>query len=348
MPSPADSDGLSIAVIIPCYNEAIAIGDVVRDFRRYLPGSTIYVYDNNSSDDTARVANAAGAVVHWEPRQGKGNVVRRMFADVEADIYLLVDGDGTYDAASAPLLVSRLLREQLDMVVGTRHPEGSGREYRPGHRFGNALFTRAVAALFGQDFTDILSGYRCLSRRFVKSFPALAIGFEVEAELTIHSLDLRLPTSEVDTPYRERAAGSASKLRTYGDGSRILMLVLTLVKEFRPFLFFGVIAFALVLLSIALGTPVVAEFLETGFVPRFPTAILATGIMILAFLCLTAGIVLDSVARMRREMKRLSYLAVARRYDRRETSEKPAGDRSLGIAHPLLWSESPSGRAEPT
>jgi glycosyltransferase involved in cell wall biosynthesis len=299
-----------VAVLIPCFNEEVAIGRVVDDFRQHLPESTIYVYDNNSSDRTAEAAGEAGAVVRTERRQGKGNVVRRMFSDVEADVYLLVDGDGTYDAASAPSLMYKLLSERLDMVVGARRDAGTDGLYRRGHRFGNRLFTRSVTMLFGRDFTDILSGYRCFSRRFVKSFPALSEGFDIETELAVHSLNLVLPSAEIATPYGSRPEGSHSKLGTLRDGWRILVRILVLLKELRPFIFFAVIASFLAILSVALGIPVIWEYLETGLVPRFPTAILSTGIMILAFLLFTAGMILDSISRMRREMKRLSYLAI--------------------------------------
>jgi glycosyltransferase involved in cell wall biosynthesis len=303
------TEGLRVAVLVPCYNEQAAIGRVVRHFRRALPLATVYVYDNNSTDETRAQAAEAGAVVRGETLQGKGNVVRRMFADVEADVYVLVDGDDTYDADSAPAMVERLLAEQLDMVVGCRVTEEQ-EAYRRGHRMGNRLLTGVVARVFGDRFSDILSGYRVFSRRFVKSFPALTREFEIETELTVHALELAMPIAEVQTPYRSRPAGSASKLRTYRDGLRILMTILTLFKEERPLIFFGLGGLALGLLSLALGYPVVAEFLRTGLVPRFPTAILATGLMILAFLSFTSGLVLGTVTRGRRELKRLAYLAI--------------------------------------
>lgn len=298
---------LRVAVLIPCYNEQTAIGQVVLDFRDVLPGSTIYVYDNNSSDNTIEAARSAGAVVRDERRQGKGNVVRRMFADVEADVYVLVDGDATYDAASAPTMVRRLVDEQLDMVVGCR-VHTAEEAYRRGHRFGNAMLTGFVRWLFGKSFTDILSGYRVFSRRFVKSFPALSRGFETETELTVHALELRMPVAEVETPYGVRPQGSASKLSTYRDGLRILRLILALYKYERPLTFFAVLAAVLAGGSIALGIPIVLEWVRTGLVPRFPTAILATGTMILAWLALTAGFVLEGVTRGRQELKRLVYL----------------------------------------
>ena len=298
---------LRVAVLIPCYNEQSAIGQVVRDFRGALPGSTIYVYDNNSSDSTIEAAREAGAVVRDERRQGKGNVVRRMFADVEADVYVLVDGDATYDAASAPTMVRRLVDEQLDMVVGCR-VHTAEEAYRRGHRFGNAMLTGFVRWLFGKSFTDILSGYRVFSRRFIKSFPALSRGFETETELTVHALELRMPVAEVETPYGVRPQGSASKLSTYRDGLRILRLILALYKYERPLTFFAVLAAGLAGGSIALGIPIVLEWVRTGLVPRFPTAILATGTMILAWLALTAGFVLEGVTRGRQELKRLVYL----------------------------------------
>lgn len=298
-----------LAVLIPCYNEAAAIGQVVRDFRAALPDATIFVYDNNSSDATVQVASAAGAVVRTERLQGKGNVVRRIFADVEADVYVLVDGDATYDAASAPRLIGRLIDDNLDMVVGSRvHTDAQA--YRRGHRFGNRMLTGFVAWLFGKSFTDILSGYRVFSRRFVKSFPALSKGFETETELTVHALELRMPVAEVETPYGVRPEGSASKLSTYSDGFRILKLILALHKHERPFQFFATLALVLGVVSVGLATPVVLEWLRTGLVPRFPTAILATGVMILASLSLTAGVILETVTRGRLEVRRLVYLQI--------------------------------------
>jgi glycosyltransferase involved in cell wall biosynthesis len=299
-----------VAVILPCYNEAAAIGKVVREFRAALPQAVVYVYDNNSRDDTVARAREAGAAVRREARQGKGHVVRRMFADVEADIYVLADGDGTYDAASAPALVEKLVTERLDMVVGSRLAAYEGEAFRRGHRFGNDLLTGFLGLCFGRTFTDILSGYRVFSRRFVKSFPALSAGFETETELSVHALELRMPIAEVATPYRARPAGSASKLRTYRDGFRILMTILNLFKEERPLAFFSIIAGALSLASLILAYPVILTYVETGLVPRFPTAILSTGLMILATLSLTCGFVLDTVTHGRREMKRLAYLSI--------------------------------------
>ncbi|WP_046113037.1 glycosyltransferase [Aquincola tertiaricarbonis] len=300
-----------VAVLIPCYNEEVAIGQVVKDFQAALPQAAIYVYDNNSSDRTAEVAREAGAAVRVERRQGKGNVVRRMFADIEADVYLLVDGDATYDAASGPKMVHTLVAERFDMVVGCRtHTQTEA--YRPGHVFGNAMLTGVVAKLFGRSFTDILSGYRAFSRRFVKSFPALSKGFETETELTVHALELRMPVTEIDTPYGARPDGSASKLSTYRDGWRILRLILQLYRHERPLAYFSVLAALLALLSAGLATPIILEYLETGLVPRFPTAILSTGIMILAFLFFIAGVILETVTRGRQEIKRLLYLQMSR------------------------------------
>lgn len=298
-----------IAVILPCRNEETAIAGTIASFRKALPEATIHVYDNASTDRTAEVARAAGALVGREPMPGKGNVVRRMFADVEADIYVIADGDDTYDAAVAPAMIERLLREDLDMVVGRRQGEGEAL-YRAGHRFGNRMLTGAVGLLFGDRFSDVLSGYRVMSRRFVKSFPALATGFEIETELSVHALELRMPIAELDCAYRARPAGSASKLKTYRDGFRILWTILILFKEVRPFEFFGLIALVLVALSVGLAVPVVVTFLETGLVPRFPTAILSTGIMLLAFLSLTCGLILHSLSRARIEAKRMRYLAI--------------------------------------
>ena len=302
---------LRVAVLIPCYNEEVAIPQVVQDFRAALPQAEIYVYDNNSRDRTSEVARACGAIVRVEKRQGKGNVVRRMFADIEADVYVLVDGDATYHAASAPKMVNTLLDEQLDMVVGCRvHTQTEA--YRPGHVVGNAMLTGFVAQLFGRSFTDILSGYRVFSRRFVKSFPALSKGFETETELTVHALELRMPVTELDTPYGARPEGSASKLSTYRDGWRILRLILQLYKHERPLAYFSTLAVMLALLSLGLAVPVIADYLNTGLVPRFPTAILSTGIMILAFLFFIAGVILETVTRGRQEIKRLLYLQTPR------------------------------------
>ncbi|WP_044559522.1 glycosyltransferase family 2 protein [Azospirillum sp. B4] len=299
----------TVAVLVPCYNEEAAIAKVVADFKAALPDATVYVYDNNSKDRTVEVARAAGAVVRTEPLQGKGNVVRRMFADIEADVYVMVDGDDTYHAASAPALIDRLVTEQLDMVNGARVTEIEA-AYRPGHRFGNMLLTGLVTFIFGKRTNDMLSGYRVFSRRFVKSFPALAGGFETETELTVHALELRMPIAEVETPYKDRPPGSVSKLSTYKDGMRILWMITKLVKEERPMLFFGVAALLLALLSVILGIPIFVTYVETGLVPRLPTAVLATSLMTLAFLSLTCGLILDTVTRGRREMKRLRYLEI--------------------------------------
>ena len=307
---PSSSTAGRIAVLVPCLNEEAAIATVVQGMRAALPDATIYVYDNGSTDQTAERARAAGAVVRCEPLRGKGNVVRRMFADVDADVYVLVDGDATYDASVAPALVDRLVDEQLDMVNASRVSDQVA-AYRAGHRLGNKLISGAVARIFGTRFRDILSGYRVFSRRFVKSFPALASGFEIETELTVHALGLRMPIAEIDTRYDERPAGSASKLQTYRDGFRILGTILRLAKEERPLLFFSIITALLALIAIALSVPVFEEYSRTGLVPRFPTAILSTGIMILAFLALACGFVLDTVTRGRYEMKRLHYLKEA-------------------------------------
>ena len=298
-----------IAVIVPCYNEEAAIAQVVRDFKQAVPTAVVYVYDNNSADRTKEVAAAAGAVVRNEPLQGKGNVVRRMFSDVEADVYVLVDGDDTYDAASAPRLVRHLLENSLDMVNGARKTEIE-LAYRPGHRFGNVMLTRLVSAFFGSRINDLLSGYRIFSRRFVKSFPALSSGFEIETEFTVHALELNMPIGELETPYKDRPEGSESKLRTFSDGFRILKTIGILVKEERPLQFFSCLFALLALLSVVLGWPVVTEFVDTGLVPRFPTAILATGIMLLAFLSLACGLILDTVTHGRREQKRMFYLGI--------------------------------------
>jgi hypothetical protein len=298
----------TIAVLVPCYNEEAAIGQVVRDFRAALPEATIYVYDNNSRDRTVLVAAEAGAIVRHETLQGKGNVVRRMFADVEADVYVMVDGDDTYHAASAPALIHKLLSEHLDMVNGARVTEIEA-AYRPGHRFGNILLTSLVTIVFGRRTADMLSGYRVFSRRFVKSFPTLSKGFEIETELTVHALEMRMPITEVATPYKDRPPGSVSKLSTFRDGFRILFMIGKLVKEERPLEFFSIVAALLALIAVVLIVPIVITFFETGLVPRLPTAVLSMGLMILAFLALAAGLILDTVTRGRREMKRIAYLA---------------------------------------
>jgi glycosyltransferase involved in cell wall biosynthesis len=300
---------LRIAVLIPCFNEAASIAAVIRGFQAALPGATLYVYDNNSTDQTATAAAAAGATVRKEPLQGKGNVVRRMFADIEADIYVMVDGDSTYDPGCAPAMVRLLLAENLDMVVATRIAAEEA-VYRQGHRLGNRLLTKAVARLFGNRFSDMLSGYRAFSRRFVKSFPAMSSGFETETELTIHALELSLPVAEIPTAYRVRPQGSASKLQTYSDGLRILRLIVVLYKNERPLRFFSAIAAALCAAALLLGIPIVVTFVETGLVPRQPTAILATGLVLLSALSFVTGLILDTVTRGRREVRRLAYLSI--------------------------------------
>jgi glycosyltransferase involved in cell wall biosynthesis len=298
-----------IAVLVPCHNEEAAVAKVVADFRAALPRATIYVYDNASTDRTAEVARAAGAVVRREPLKGKGHVVRRMFADVEADIYVLVDGDATYDAASAPAMVDKLRSDLLDMVNGARVTKEAD-AYRAGHRAGNRILTRIVSMVFGNRIQDMLSGFRVFSRRFVKSFPALSTGFEIETELTVHALELCMPVCEVATPYGSRPAGSNSKLSTFRDGVRILLTIITLLKEERPLMFFGAISALLALLSLVLGYPLIVTYFEIHLVPRFPTAILCSAIMLLAFLSLSAGFILDTVTRGRLEMKRMRYLSL--------------------------------------
>lgn len=300
-----------IAVIVPCRNEAASISKVVHDFRTALPGATIFVYDNNSTDETAAIATAAGAIVRSELFPGKGNVVRRMFADVDADIYVLVDGDDTYHAASAGMLIERLESGILDMVTAARVSVGDD-SYRSGHRFGNALLTWIVALIFGSRSTDLLSGYRIFSRRFVKSFPALSSGFEIETELTVHALELRMPIAEIETPYGSRPSGSESNLRTIQDGWRILRTILLLTKTERPLHFFGLLFAVLAAASLILSWPLFMTFMETGLVPRIPTAMLSTGLMLLAALSLACGIILDTVTHGRQEMKRLHYLNIAR------------------------------------
>jgi len=297
-----------IAVILPCYNEEAAIAATVAGFRDALPSATIYVYDNNSRDRTCELAREAGAVVRTERQQGKGHVVRRMFADVDADVYIMADGDLTYDPKAAPAMVDMLMGEQLDMIVGTRKHE-QAEAYRGGHVLGNKLFTGLLSGLFGRSFNDIFSGYRVFSRRFVKSFPVLSSGFEIETEISVHALELRMPVGEVETSYAARPEGSESKLSTYSDGWRILKTIGTLYRFERPALFYGLIGALLMVAAIVLAIPLVVTYVETGLVPRFPTAILATGMIIIAVLCFFAGLILDTVTRGRREVRRLAYLA---------------------------------------
>jgi glycosyltransferase involved in cell wall biosynthesis len=299
-----------IAVLVPCYNEEAAIATVVRDFQQALPGARIYVYDNNSQDATVAIARAAGAMVRRVQRQGKGHVVRQMFADIEADAYVLVDGDATYDAATAPGMIEQLFAEQLDMVVGCRQTDEQ-EAYRFGHRFGNFILTEFVARLFGRQFTDILSGYRVFSKRYVKSFPAHAGGFETETELTVHALELRMPIAEVDTVYKSRPVGSVSKLNTYRDGFRILGTIIKLFRQELPIAFFSLAGGLLFVLAIALIAPVLQTYLATGLVPRLPTTVLATGLVVSALLSFACGLILDTVTQGRREIKRLLYLRTA-------------------------------------
>lgn len=299
---------LRIAVLVPCYNEEAAVATVVAHFRKALPAATVYVYDNNSKDRTIAVAREAGAEVRSETHQGKGHVVRRMFADVDADVYVLVDGDATYDAPSAPVMIEKLLAEHLDMVVGLRVDQ-SVAAYRPGHRTGNWMLTSFLASVFGEAFKDILSGYRVFSRRFVKSFPVLSDGFEIETELSVHALELALPVAEVATPYYARPEGSFSKLNTWRDGFRILGTILRLYRSEKPLRFFTAIGIFLMLVSVGLAIPVFVTYLEEGVVPRLPTAVLSTGLMVVAVLSISSGLVLDTVTRGRREMKLLAYLS---------------------------------------
>ena len=298
-----------IAVLLPCFNEEAAVAATVRGFRDALPGAAIYVYDNNSRDRTRELAAEAGAIVRSERQQGKGHVVRRMFADVDADIYVMADGDLTYDPKAAPAMVQMALADQLDMVVGTRRHDAR-EAYRGGHVLGNRLFTGLLRGLFGRSFTDIFSGYRVFSRRFVKSFPVLSAGFEIETEISVHALELRMPVGEVETAYGARLEGSQSKLSTYGDGWRILKAIATLYRTERPALFFGLIGLVLMTAALLLSVPLVVTYLDTGLVPRLPTAILVTGMVIVAVLCFFAGLILDTVTRGRREVRRLAYLSL--------------------------------------
>jgi glycosyltransferase involved in cell wall biosynthesis len=299
-----------VAVLIPCFNEALAIAKVVQDFRAALPFAHIYVFDNASTDRTVEVARSAGASVRSVGLRGKGNVVRRMFADIDADLYVLVDGDATYDASSAPHMVGRLLQGGADMVVGVRKDDNVAGAYRSGHRLGNRMLTGCVALMFGGKFTDMLSGYRVFTRRYVKSFPALSVGFETETELTVHALELRMPWSEMDTPYASRPEGSESKLSTYRDGYRILRMILRLFIAERPMQFFGTIALVAFAAGVAIALPLLGTYLTTHEVPRLPTALLSTGLALIAALALVCGVVMDAVTRGRREMKRLFYLGI--------------------------------------
>lgn len=309
-----------ISLLVPCHNESQNIAKVINDFKASLPEVEIFVYDNNSTDDTVAIARETGAHVRSETLQGKGNVVRRMFADVEADIYILVDGDNTYDAASAPKMVEKLVTEHLDMVNGARQTEIE-EAYRAGHRFGNILLSGIVRIIFGDRIKDMLSGYRVFSRRFVKSFPVLSTGFEIETELTVHALELSMPIAEVITPYGSRGEGSTSKLRTYRDGFRILLTIGTLIKEEKPLQFFSLIALLSFIASILLGMPLLFEYAQSGLVPRLPTAILATGLMLISFLSFGIGLILDTVTRGRKESKRVAYLREPLRWRYHEDSD---------------------------
>lgn len=294
-------------MLVPCFNEAAAIAKVVSDFRAALPAATVYVYDNNSTDDTSAVAAAAGAEVRKETRRGKGNVVRRMFQDIEADVYVMVDGDDTYDARVAGRLVARLVDDNLDMVVGKRI-ETHQAAYRAGHRLGNRVLTGLVRWLFGAQIDDMLSGYRVFSRRFVKSFPSFSREFEIETELTVHAMQMRMPVAELDTDYKERPPGSVSKLRTFRDGWRILLTITNLMRNERPLMFFSLVSAVLAALAVVLAIPVIGEYLDTGLVRRFPTAFLCSSLGVIAVVCLATGLILDLVAHVRREAKRLIYL----------------------------------------
>ena len=302
-------EGPRIAVLLPCYNEEAAIGKTVAGFLAAIPGASIYVYDNNSRDRTVEIATSAGALVRTERQQGKGHVVRRMFADIDADVYIMADGDLTYDPSAAPAMVAMVLEQDLDMVVGTRQHEAA-EAYRGGHVLGNRLFTAILARLFGRSFTDIFSGYRAFSRRFVKSFPVLSEGFEIETEMSVHALELRMPVGELITSYAARPEGSASKLSTFRDGWRILRTIAVLYRTERPLLFFGGLGALLLLAAILLSIPLVLTYLDTGLVPRLPTAILVTGMTIISVLAFFAGLILDTVTRGRREMRRLAYLSL--------------------------------------
>jgi glycosyltransferase involved in cell wall biosynthesis len=315
-------EDFAIAILIPCYNEEKTIGDVVSRFRATLPAASVYVYDNNSSDLTALKARASGAIVIREPRQGKGNVVRRMFADIEADIYLMIDGDGTYAPEDAPQLINTLLTGHCDMVVGTRRgvTDDAG---RTGHAFGNRLFNGLYKRLFGRDFTDIFSGYRAFTRRFVKSFPAVSGGFEIETEMSVHASQLKLPVSEIALDYGRRPEGSSSKLSTYKDGAKILWMFAMLAKETQPMRFFGMIAALFAGAALMLMTPILVEYAATGLVPRMPTWVLSLGLLMFSAMMLVSGLILDSVSRGRAEQKRIFYLSIPARRAKREVTEMP-------------------------
>jgi len=303
-------DKLEVAVLVPCYNEELTITRVLRDFKEVLPDADFYVYDNNSTDKTVQRAIEAGAIVRQETLQGKGNVVRRMFRDVDADLYVMVDGDDTYDATKAPEMIKMALEGSIDLVNGIRISDNDDKAYRPGHEFGNRLLTSAVSVLFGNQIKDMLSGYKVLSKRFVKSFPAHSSGFEVETELTVHALVLSMPIAHISGKYKGRPEGSISKLRTYSDGLKISTLILNLFKQERPLLFFSLIGSLLALLALGFGIPIITHYFQTGLVPRFPTAILSMGVMITSFLSFTCGLILDTVTRGRREARILQYLAI--------------------------------------
>lgn len=305
----AQTNAVSIAVVVPCHNEELTIANVVSDFQRHLPEAKIYVFDNRSTDKAAEVASTAGAEVRAVSLKGKGNVVRRMFADIDADIYIMLDGDDTYDVSMAPALVSTLLEKRLDMVVGARVEDGSTAVYRKGHRFGNSMLTGFVQRIFGGSFTDMLSGYRVFSRRFAKSFPAISRGFEIETELTIHALELRCPYAEIDTKYGSRPEGSASKLSTYRDGIKILKMIVRMYMQEKPIYFYGIFSLLTAFVAIVLSIPVFIDYFETGLVPRFPTAILSSALMVVSIICLNCALILDTVTKGRNEAKSLAYLS---------------------------------------
>ena len=299
----------NIAVLIPCYNEESTILSVVNDFKNTLPEAVVYVYDNASTDNTSKVAKRAGAIVRAETKKGKGNVVSRMFADIEADVYIMVDGDNTYEASKCPEMINQLINENLDMVVATRITDNNGGEYRWGHVFGNWMLTRSVSLIFGHGFTDMLSGYRVMSRRFVKSFPIMSQGFEIETEMTVHALQVGASYQEIETMYDSRPEGSESKLNTFKDGFRILWMILLLFKGEKPFQFFGLLSLLFFVVSITLSIPLFTTYIETGLVPKIPTAVLSTGLMILSFFSLISGVILDSMSRLKLEGKRANYLS---------------------------------------
>jgi hypothetical protein len=303
-------DSLRIVAIVPCHNEESAIEQVVTDLKVAIPHMAVFVYDNASTDNTAGVAEAAGAAVRFEPLRGKGNVIRRAMADLDADVFLMIDGDDTYDASAAPEMIRLLLDGPYDQVTGVRTASQRG-AYRAGHLLGNRMFNKVVSVIFGRPVTDMLSGYRVFSRRFVKSFPAVSRAFEIETELTVHAINTRVPQAEVAVRFKDRAEGSASKLRTYQDGFKILRMISRLLHHERPLALYSTIAGLIVATAVGISIPVIGEYIETGLVGRFPTAILSASLVVVAFIVLVVGILLDGLRKVRQETTRIAYMATA-------------------------------------